>query len=123
MHSLLFLEVLLDQVPDSSANPRETGGVYGINGATPSDEAALIIGKLDNVMNSSIDNSLEDLHVVRKPTNWTGLFCFVHGDLLNKAVDKLQEWVDEETPLEIISERSRLRFNTFLRSEDGRQHR
>ncbi|VDP15136.1 unnamed protein product [Heligmosomoides polygyrus] len=57
VHFLLFLMMLPYQ---------EAGGVYGINGATASHEAALIAGKLDDVTNSSIDNSLKDLHAVRK---------------------------------------------------------
>ncbi|VDP38484.1 unnamed protein product [Heligmosomoides polygyrus] len=48
MHWLLFLEMLLYQ---------EAGGVYGINGATASYEAALIAGKLDDVPKSFNDNS------------------------------------------------------------------
>ncbi|VDO99712.1 unnamed protein product [Heligmosomoides polygyrus] len=55
MHWFLFLAMLLYQ---------EAGGVYGINGATASHEAALIAGTLDDVTNSSIDNSLKDLHAV-----------------------------------------------------------
>ncbi|VDO91026.1 unnamed protein product [Heligmosomoides polygyrus] len=52
MHWLLFLMVILYQ---------EAGGMYGINGATATHEAILIAGKLDDVPNSSIDNSLQDL--------------------------------------------------------------
>ncbi|VDP15968.1 unnamed protein product [Heligmosomoides polygyrus] len=68
MHRLLFLVTLLHQ---------EAGGVYGINGATASHEAALIAGKLNDVTNSSVDNSLKDLHAARKQTNWTvvGAIC------------------------------------------------
>ncbi|VDO34345.1 unnamed protein product [Heligmosomoides polygyrus] len=50
---------------------QEAGGVNGINGATASHEAALITGKLDDVTNSSIDNSFKDLHAVRKQANRT----------------------------------------------------
>ncbi|VDP58131.1 unnamed protein product, partial [Heligmosomoides polygyrus] len=60
MHWLLFLPMLPYQ---------EAGGMYGINGATASHEAALIAGKLDDVTNSSVDNSLKDLHAVRKQAN------------------------------------------------------
>ncbi|VDO31071.1 unnamed protein product, partial [Heligmosomoides polygyrus] len=50
---------------------QEARGMYGINCATASHEAALIAGKLDDVPNSSIDNSLKDLHAVRKHENRT----------------------------------------------------
>ncbi|VDP22490.1 unnamed protein product [Heligmosomoides polygyrus] len=68
MHWLLFLAMLLYQ---------EAGSVNGINGATASHEAALIAGKLDDVTNSSVDNSLKDLHAVRKQANRTviGTVC------------------------------------------------
>ncbi|VDO22134.1 unnamed protein product [Heligmosomoides polygyrus] len=54
-----------------SPSTTEAGGVYGSTGATASQEAALIAGKLDDVSNSSIDNSLKDLHAVRKQANRT----------------------------------------------------
>ncbi|VDO19732.1 unnamed protein product [Heligmosomoides polygyrus] len=56
---------------------QEAGGVYGINGGTASHEAALIAGKLDDVTNSSVDNSLKDLHAERKQANRTviGAVC------------------------------------------------
>ncbi|VDO31059.1 unnamed protein product [Heligmosomoides polygyrus] len=47
MHWPLFLAMLLYQ---------RAGGMYGINGATASYEAALIAGKLDDITNSSTDN-------------------------------------------------------------------
>ncbi|VDO59589.1 unnamed protein product, partial [Heligmosomoides polygyrus] len=47
----------------------QEAGVYGINGATSSHEAALIAGQLNDVPNSSIDISLKDLHAVRKQAN------------------------------------------------------
>ncbi|VDP60341.1 unnamed protein product [Heligmosomoides polygyrus] len=60
MHWLPFLAMLLYQ---------KAGGVSDINGATASHEAALIAGKLGNVTNSPIDNSLKDLHAVGKQAN------------------------------------------------------
>ncbi|VDP31509.1 unnamed protein product [Heligmosomoides polygyrus] len=60
MHRFLFLAVLL-----------KTYGVNGINGATARDETTLIPGKLDDIPNTSIDNSLKDFHGVRKKANWT----------------------------------------------------
>ncbi|VDO76196.1 unnamed protein product [Heligmosomoides polygyrus] len=56
---------------------QEADGVNCINGATASLESALIVGKLDDVPNSSIDNSLKDLHAVRKQANRTvfGAVC------------------------------------------------
>ncbi|VDP46809.1 unnamed protein product [Heligmosomoides polygyrus] len=62
MHCLLFLAMLLYQ---------KAGGMYGINGATASYEAALIAGKLDDVTNSTINNSLKNLHAVREQANRT----------------------------------------------------
>ncbi|VDO79925.1 unnamed protein product [Heligmosomoides polygyrus] len=62
MHRFLFLAVLLYQ---------KTYGVNGINGATARDEATLIRGKLDDIPDTSIDNSLKDFRGVRKKTNWT----------------------------------------------------
>ncbi|VDP11327.1 unnamed protein product [Heligmosomoides polygyrus] len=41
----------------------------GINGATARDETTLIPGKLDDVPDTSIDNSLNDYHGVRKKAN------------------------------------------------------
>ncbi|VDO85203.1 unnamed protein product [Heligmosomoides polygyrus] len=60
--------------------------MYGINGATASHEAALIAGQLDNVPNSSIDNSLEDLHAVRKQANRTD----------DKWNSRTQQQIDEQ---------------------------
>ncbi|VDO18925.1 unnamed protein product [Heligmosomoides polygyrus] len=41
--------------------------MYGIDGATARYEATLIGGKLDDIANTSIYNSLEDFHAVREP--------------------------------------------------------
>ncbi|VDP31889.1 unnamed protein product [Heligmosomoides polygyrus] len=62
MHRLLCLAMLLHQ---------KAGGVYSINGPTTRHKAALIIGELDDFTNSSIEDSLEDLHAVRKQANRT----------------------------------------------------
>ncbi|VDP12358.1 unnamed protein product [Heligmosomoides polygyrus] len=45
---------------------QEAGGVYSINGPTTRHKAALVVGELDDFTDSSIEDSLEDLHAVRK---------------------------------------------------------
>ncbi|VDP02075.1 unnamed protein product [Heligmosomoides polygyrus] len=79
MHSFLFLVVLLYQEADE---------VYSINSATASHKAALIAGKLNDVTNSSVNNTLRDLHAARKQANWTvtGAVCrtVLHPPDLNR---------------------------------------
>uniref|UniRef100_A0A183FTW5 Reverse transcriptase domain-containing protein n=1 Tax=Heligmosomoides polygyrus TaxID=6339 RepID=A0A183FTW5_HELPZ len=50
---------------------QKTSSMYGIDGATARYEATLIGGKLDDIANTSIYNSLEDFHAVREQANWT----------------------------------------------------
>ncbi|VDP34701.1 unnamed protein product [Heligmosomoides polygyrus] len=50
---------------------QNTKGVYGIKGTTARYEATLIRGKLDDIPDTSIDNSLKEFHSVRKKANWT----------------------------------------------------
>ncbi|VDO63395.1 unnamed protein product [Heligmosomoides polygyrus] len=62
MHRLLFLAVFFYQ---------KTNGVYGIDCATTSYEAALVGRELDGITNAPVDNPLEDLHAMRKQSDWT----------------------------------------------------
>lgn len=53
----VFLTVLLQQ---------KTNGIYGINRTAAGNETTLIIGKLDDIPVTSIDNSLNDFHESRR---------------------------------------------------------
>ncbi|VDP12856.1 unnamed protein product [Heligmosomoides polygyrus] len=50
---------------------QKTNSMYGINDATARFEATLIGGKLNDIANASIYNSLEDFYAVRVQANWT----------------------------------------------------
>ncbi|VDO76530.1 unnamed protein product [Heligmosomoides polygyrus] len=83
IHWSLSLAMLLYQ---------EASGMNGVNGATASHEAALVFRELDDFTNSSIEDSLEDLHAVRKQANRTiiGAVCrtaFLLPNRNRRAVD------------------------------------
>ncbi|VDO98322.1 unnamed protein product [Heligmosomoides polygyrus] len=73
MHRLLFLAVFFCQ---------KTNGVYGIDCATTSYEGSWTVSRmvgreLDGITNAPVDNPLEDLHVMRKQSDWTWMTVLI----------------------------------------------
>ncbi|VDO21785.1 unnamed protein product [Heligmosomoides polygyrus] len=50
---------------------KKTSSMYSIDGATARYKSTMIGGKLNDIANTSIYNSLECFHAVRKQANWT----------------------------------------------------
>ncbi|VDP22863.1 unnamed protein product [Heligmosomoides polygyrus] len=63
---------------------QKAGGMYGFGGATASNEATLIAMKLDDVTNSSVYNSLKNLHAARKQANRTSITIIFISEVVVK---------------------------------------
>ncbi|VDO61013.1 unnamed protein product [Heligmosomoides polygyrus] len=81
----------------------------GINGATASYEGALIAGKLDDATNSSVDNSLKDIHAVRRQANGTCLLA-VHKKMAVLITDSEKLLNILGLPMAILSKSVQITF-------------
>ncbi|VDP05226.1 unnamed protein product [Heligmosomoides polygyrus] len=67
-----FLKNVKKETPRKESKAvQKTNSVNGVNSATARDETTLIRGKLDDIPDTSIDNSLKDFYGVRKKANCT----------------------------------------------------